>query len=53
MSRHPESREEAGRNFVSTGHLPSPQLVKALMFEAYERFKVSIRRSTRVSDSSR
>jgi glutaminase len=39
MNRRPESREEAGHNFVSTGHLPSPQLVKALVFEAYERFK--------------
>jgi hypothetical protein len=39
MSERPEIRDEVGHNYVSTGHLPSPQLVKALVSEGYERFK--------------
>ena len=37
METQVESRERTG--YVSTGHLPSPEMVKALMSEAYERFK--------------
>jgi glutaminase len=33
------SRAGVGKAYVSTGHLPSPELVKALVSEAYERFK--------------
>jgi glutaminase len=32
-------REVAGHDYVSTGHLPSPEHVQALVDEAYERFK--------------
>src|SRR5262245_18060916 len=32
-------REVAGHDYVSTGHLPSAELVTALVSEAYERFK--------------
>ena len=32
-------REVAGRDYVSTGHLPSREQVQALVAEAYERFK--------------
>src|SRR5215831_15108370 len=39
MDTRTESREAAGHDFVSTGHLPSAELVKALVSEAYERFK--------------
>jgi glutaminase len=31
--------DDAGAAYVSTGHLPSPDRVKALVAEAYERFK--------------
>jgi glutaminase len=31
--------ETAGSGYVSTGHLPSPELVRALVDEAYQRFK--------------
>jgi glutaminase len=31
--------DDAGTAYVSTGHLPSPDRVKALVAEAYERFK--------------
>jgi glutaminase len=37
MKTQVESRERTG--YVSTGHLPSPEMVKALMSEGYERFK--------------
>jgi len=34
-----ESRERTGYDYVSTGRLPSPEMVKSLVSEAYERFK--------------
>src|SRR5262249_40751926 len=39
METQVESREQTGHDYVSTGHLPSPEMVKALVSEAYERFK--------------
>jgi glutaminase len=39
MELRPETHESIGHDYVSTGHLPSPQQVKALVSEAYERFK--------------
>ncbi|HEX7286443.1 MAG TPA: glutaminase A [Candidatus Angelobacter sp.] len=33
------NNEDAGRAYVSTGHLPSPEEVKTLVAEAYNRFK--------------
>src|SRR5262249_33732085 len=39
MGRQVESRERTGHGYVSTGHLPSPGMVEALVSEAYERFK--------------
>src|SRR5262245_48441323 len=39
MGTQVESRERTGHGYVSTGHLPSPEVVKTLMAEAYERFK--------------
>jgi glutaminase len=39
MEARPERRGDAGHDYVSTGRLPSPELVKALVSEAYERFK--------------
>jgi glutaminase len=39
MEAQTASREVAGHDYVSTGHLPSAELVKALVSEAYERFK--------------
>lgn len=32
-------KDELGASYVSTGRLPAPELVWALVFEAYERFK--------------
>jgi hypothetical protein len=32
-----ESRERTGYGYVSTGRLPSPEMVKSLVSEAYER----------------
>ena len=37
--QEPKSRDQAGHDYVSTGNLPSPELVKAWVSEAYERFK--------------
>ena len=37
-----ESRERTGYGYVSTGRLPSPEMVKSLVSEAYERFKSNI-----------
>ena len=37
--QEPKSRDEPGHDYVSTGHLPSPELVKAWVSEAYQRFK--------------
>ena len=39
MKARLDSRNGAGHDYVSTGHLPSPELVKELVSEAYERFK--------------
>src|SRR5215471_20506734 len=39
MGTQVESRERTGHGYVSTGHLPPPEVVKTLMAEAYERFK--------------
>ena len=39
MRTQVESRERTGHSYVSTGHLPPPETVKALMSEAHERFK--------------
>ena len=39
METQVESHERTGHGYVSTGHLPSPEMVKALVSEAYERFK--------------
>jgi len=39
METQVESRERTGQGYVSTGHLPSSEMVKALVSEAYERFK--------------
>jgi glutaminase len=39
MGTQVESPERAGYDYVSTGRLPSPEMVKSLVSEAYERFK--------------
>jgi glutaminase len=39
METQVESCERTGHGYVSTGRLPSPETVKALVSEAYERFK--------------
>src|SRR5215470_1730626 len=39
MEMQVESRERTGYDYVSTGRLPSPEMVKSLVSEAYERFK--------------
>jgi glutaminase len=39
MNTRPPIDEPAGASYVSTGHLPSPDAVKALVAEAHERFK--------------
>jgi glutaminase len=39
VETRPETDERAGHDYVSTGHLPSPELVKELVSEAYKRFK--------------
>jgi glutaminase len=39
MRAQVESRERTGHSYVSTGHLPPPETVKALMSAAHERFK--------------
>ena len=39
MSTRPQSDNATGAPYVSTGQLPSPDVVKALVAEAYERFK--------------
>jgi glutaminase len=36
-----QHRDEAGDSYVSTGHLPSPDRVRALLVDAYERFKAN------------
>jgi glutaminase len=38
MITRPET-DDAGISYVSTGHLPSPDQVKALVAEAYERYQ--------------
>src|SRR5438477_8980918 len=35
-------RKGVGHDYVSTGHLPSPELVIELVSEAYQRFKTNI-----------
>jgi glutaminase len=42
MESRTASRALARRGYVSTGHLPSPDAVKALVSEAHERFKSNI-----------
>src|SRR5262249_23929431 len=42
MGTQVESRERTGHGYVSTGHLPSPEMVKSLVSEAYERFKSNV-----------
>jgi glutaminase len=39
METRREALERVGHDYVSTGQLPSPELVKALVSEAHERFK--------------
>src|SRR5262249_49367112 len=39
METQVESRERTCAGYMSTGHLRSPEMVKALVSEAYERFK--------------
>ena len=39
MGTRPEYDEGAGHEYVSTGHLPSPERVKALVAEAHARYK--------------
>jgi len=39
MESQVESPEGTGHGYVSTGHLPSPKMVKAVLSEAYECFK--------------
>jgi glutaminase len=39
MDARAETRKGVGFGYVSTGHLPSPELVTELVSEAYERFK--------------
>jgi glutaminase len=39
MRAHADSDAGAGSSFVSTGHLPSPDLVTALVAEAHARYK--------------
>jgi len=41
MHGRPENSRGAEYDFISTGHLPAPERVKALVSEAYERFKTS------------
>ena len=41
MKTQVESREQTRHGYVSTGRLPSPEMVKALVCEAHERFKSS------------
>ena len=41
MKTQVESREQTRHGHVSTGRLPSPEMVKGLVSEAYERFKSS------------
>ena len=41
MPTLPAIDEGAGPSYVSTGHLPPPELVRALAAEAHERFKVN------------
>ena len=42
MGTQVESPQRTGYDYVSTGHLPSPEVVKTLMAEAYERFKSNV-----------
>jgi glutaminase len=39
MNTRQQGGEVAGASYVSTGHLPPPDLVRALVAEAHERFK--------------
>lgn len=39
MRAEPEPETKAGLPYVSTGHLPPPELVRALIADAYERFR--------------
>jgi glutaminase len=39
MTAQPAGDEPAEPSYVSTGHLPSPELVRALVNEAHERYK--------------
>jgi glutaminase len=41
MSTWRQAPEPAGASYVSTGHLPPPERVRALVAEAYERYKSS------------
>src|SRR5262245_54252492 len=41
MDAQAESRAEVTHDYVSTGHLPSADLVKAMVSEAYERFRTN------------
>jgi glutaminase len=39
MERQVERRKRIGHGYVSTGRLPPPEMVKALVSEGYEHFK--------------
>jgi len=39
MQTRAELEAAAGPSYVSTGHLPTPEQVRALVAEAYERYK--------------
>ena len=39
MEARPVTRKGVGHDYVSTGHLPAPELVTQLVRETYERFK--------------
>jgi glutaminase len=39
MEKRPRDHAEVGHPYVSTGHLPTPDLITALVREARQRFK--------------
>ena len=41
MEARPQSEEQSGLPYISTGHLPTPELVSALVAEAHARYKAN------------
>ncbi len=39
MSARPQTDNAAEKSYISTGHLPSPDVIRALVVEAYEQYK--------------